>query len=53
MGIGQRMTATKAPEPGLLFGEGAIFLWKGSAIALLLNRLRRSHVRLQESQLMS
>ncbi|MEL6470523.1 MAG: PEP-CTERM sorting domain-containing protein [Cyanobacteria bacterium J06623_4] len=42
--LGQRMTATKVPEPGLLFGMGAIFLWKSSAIAPLLNRLRRSHL---------
>ena len=38
---GQRMIATKVPEPGLLFGVGAI--------ALLLNRLRRSRSRSQTS----
>ena len=39
--LGQRMTATKVPEPGLLFGIGAI--------ALLLKRSRRSQSRLKES----
>lgn len=39
--LGQRMTATKVPEPGSLFGMGAV--------ALVLNRLRRSHLRSRES----
>ncbi|MEL6263911.1 MAG: PEP-CTERM sorting domain-containing protein [Cyanobacteria bacterium J06627_28] len=39
--LGARMTATKVPEPGLLFGLGAT--------ALLLGRLRRSHLIARES----
>lgn len=39
--LGQRMTATKVPEPGLLFGMGVI--------ALILNRVRRSNLRPKSS----
>lgn len=39
--LGQRMTATKVPEPGVLLGIGAI--------ALLLNRLRRVSLLSRES----
>ena len=39
--LGQKMNATKVPEPGLLFGIGAI--------ALLLKRSRRSHSDPRES----
>jgi len=35
------LTPVSVPEPGLLFGMGAIFLWKGHAIALLAARLKR------------
>ncbi|MEL7354825.1 MAG: DUF3466 family protein [Cyanobacteria bacterium J06560_5] len=34
------LTPVSVPEPGLLFGMGAIFLWKGHAIALLAARLK-------------
>ncbi|MEO0708635.1 MAG: PEP-CTERM sorting domain-containing protein [Cyanobacteria bacterium J06649_5] len=47
--FGEKMSATKVPEPGLLLGMGVIFLWKGFANALLLTRLRRAHVVPRES----